>query len=235
MRNRFNFTLIELLVVIAIIAILAGMLLPALNTAKQKANAISCLSNQKQIYHVFYNYRDDHKGWIPAPYDKTLKREWFVVMGDNINIGPGHDYMQQVASKNYYPAQTLANWPERIKRAGAWRCPSDVKPRANYCFSYGMNYGIANSAVFTWWSDASFPKNSPFKIDKVKKPSRIFLLSETNHYHLDGVASPNDGLPAYRHGNGKQVNMLMTDGHAEPSGILHANFNYEPWCAWLPQ
>ena len=65
MKKRFEFTLIELLVVIAIIAILAAMLLPALNKARMKAQIINCVNNIKGVSNAVVFYCDSFEGFIP--------------------------------------------------------------------------------------------------------------------------------------------------------------------------
>ena len=78
-QHRRGFTLIELLVVVAIISILASMLLPALQKAREKARQAVCISNLKQISMLCFLYRQDYDGFFPLTWNGT--REWYIAIG----------------------------------------------------------------------------------------------------------------------------------------------------------
>ena len=82
------FTMIELLIVIAIIAILAGMLLPALKAAGNKAKSISCMSNQRACIQLLSMYADSSKEWFPASLDFTFRngKKGMLYWGDSLII-----------------------------------------------------------------------------------------------------------------------------------------------------
>jgi len=123
-ETRGGFTLIELLVVIAIIAILAGMLLPALGKAKQKAHAIKCLNNHKQLTLGWILYSDDNEGKITAASDprdaggpEPLKPAWVRGLMDfNPENRSNWDIEQDIKVGplwNYVPS------------ADVFKCPAD--------------------------------------------------------------------------------------------------------------
>ena len=157
------FTLIELLVVIAIIAILAAMLLPALQQARERAKSTGCLNNLSSIGKAMLLYADDNKGFLPPYRDGATPLEhWWNDPGEAGLLTP-------------YLGHT------EVLGRGKYRCPSATAP-----------YGITKSSLgVNKWIISADPM--PRKLVRFKRPSGTCLggdsYSATIEYTFTGASA----------------------------------------------
>lgn len=207
-KIKNGFTLIELLVVIAIIAILAGMLLPALNSARGKARAISCNSNLKQISMVYLFYADDYEDFLPC---RDNLAGGFTPSGAVIDA---KNWLDGVVL--YYLNRANAS----DKAVKVLRCP-DENATVDITTNYGLNYLIATKKV----NDVS----QGLKISSFPNASQTAMLVE-NYGHLcyacDAVNSAKTHVTGnigqnraayFRHN--ERAGVAFLDGHIENRGV----------------
>ena len=214
LARKRSFTLIELLVVIAIIAILAAMLLPALNQARKKARCTDCLSHLRSIGTMVAMYWDDYKNGIPSKFKYNADARGWASLLYELYIGKKSMKFSSAYNKNnMHP----------IMRGTIFAC-AEMSPKnpnrtsindGSYTYQQDCVCKNENKSPYSWVT--SYPKVTPFR---TKNASKFIFLTDSNGSGaltaVSTVITPTSTACRIdlRH-PGQSVNYLMLDNHAE--------------------
>lgn len=213
------FTLIELMVVVTIIGILAGLLLPALSRAKQKARATECLSNLRQLHLGWTLFLTDHEDSLPPVNDTTQAGKdadhaswvagWLRTANERGDQSDNHN-SELLVGEQYAAFGSIGTY---VKNPAVYRCPGDRSGRVR---SVSLNAYLNGSGV---WRDEGFVTYR--KLAEIRHPTETwvfideredsindgsFAVDMTTHYSLVDY-------PASYHGGAGSL--TFADGHAE--------------------
>ncbi|MBI4023543.1 MAG: type II secretion system protein [Verrucomicrobia bacterium] len=210
--RRCGFTLVELLVVIAIISILAALLLPAIQNARDRAKEAACVNNIKQIYLLCSLYANDNRDYLPSSW-YIDERQWVVWSADwSWGADPHPNGYPHVTFKTYIdwhsPVWFDPAWPlDKDYYPGLKTCRGDPYggPDVNVPFTprnAGSGYNYICWSRGGWTSPTTYQR---YRFGGPKNPSAALILECLPNPAVTGVPGP--------HRSGAAWNVLWLDGH----------------------